>query len=123
MNTYRVFVSKGTKTYFDVSVNTTTLPSGSLDDHDITWYVKRTFTQPGIDITKSSIDTTQITVPNNGATSGIGVVRIYIYNTDTANLPAGDYYWQLQIAKATSGVLSVLPQNPLGELILLEKIG
>ena len=91
----RYKVKRGTLDSLTAVFDTTNLPSGSLSNLQIDWYVKRDITQPYYDIVKST-------------TTGAIIV------TD------GDYLWAFKLSSTPLNVLTISPDTLQGDLILLD---
>jgi hypothetical protein len=111
----RFKVKKGAQEDLTVTFDTTNLPSGSLSNLTILWYVKRTLSQPNIDIFKTSASGS-ITV----ADPIIGTTYIHMVQADTINLVPGDYIWGFKLYDAGKNVVALSPDQSNGDLILLD---
>ena len=97
---------------FDVS----TLPSGSLNNVTIEWFVKRNPQQNYYDIYKTSTDTNQIRVLDPAA----GTVNVYLTRADTQSLQTGAYYWAFALTNAVWDLYQITPSTYHGDLIILD---
>lgn len=111
----RFKLKKGAQEDLTVTFDTTNLPSGSLSNLTILWYVKRTLSQPNIDIFKTSASGS-ITVFN----PTVGTTFIHMYQNDTVNLPPGDYLWGFKMYDAGKNVVALSPDQSNGDLIILD---
>ena len=111
----RFKLKKGAQEDLTVTFDTTNLPSGSLTNLTILWYVKRTLSQPSIDIFKTS---------TSGSISVIdpiiGTTLIHMVQNDTLGLVPGDYIWGFKLYDAGKNVVALSPDQSNGDLILLD---
>ena len=111
----RYKVKRGTLDSLTAVFDTTNLPSGSLSNLQIDWYVKRDITQPYYDIVKST--TTGAIIVTDALN---GIINVLLTPADTQSLPAGDYLWAFKLSSTPLNVLTISPDTLQGDLILLD---
>jgi hypothetical protein len=114
--TTRFKVKRGARDTLLATFDTTNLPSGSLSNLTIEWFVKRNTSQSSYDIYKTSTTSAQISVLNATA----GTVNVYLLPADTQNLQTGSYYWAFKLSSVALSVDQITPDTTHGDLIILD---
>ena len=111
----RFKIKKGAQENLLVTFDTTNLPSGSLSNLTIEWYVKRTLSQPLLDLFKTS---------SGGAIEVVdpivGTTYIHMYQSDTIGLVPGDYLWGFKLYSADKTIIALSPDQSNGDLVILD---
>jgi hypothetical protein len=111
----RFKIKRGAQENLTVTFDTSNLPSGSLSNLTIEWYVKRTLSQPGIDIFKTSVSgSIEVFNPT------VGTTYIHMMQADTVNLVPGDYLWGFKMYDASKTVVALSPDQSNGDLVILD---
>ncbi len=111
----RFKLKKGAKQDLTVTFDVTNLPSGSLSNLTIEWYVKRTISQSVIDIFKTTASGS-ISVVSAIA----GTATIHMEQADTLDLYAGDYLWAFKLYDSSKNLVALSPDDSNGDLVLLD---
>ena len=111
----RFKIKRGAQENLSVTFDTTNLPSGSLSNLTIEWYVKRTLSQPTVNIFKTSASGSIVVVDPLTGTSYISMVQ-----SDTIGLLPGDYIWGFKLYDASKTVVALSPDQSNGDLIILD---
>jgi hypothetical protein len=111
----RYKVKRGAQENLAFTFDVTNLPSGSLANLTIEWYVKRTLSQPTIDLFKTSVSGS-IVVTN----SSLGTGYIALVQNDTINKVPGDYLWGFKLYDSSKTVVALSPDQSNGDLVLLD---
>jgi len=111
----RFIIKKGSKETLTITFDPTNLPGQSISGCRIDFYLKRSIGQSYTDIYKSTV---------NGITE-IEIIsatqcNVYIKDTDTSSIQAGDYYWACKITGSISAILAISPDTQHGDLVLLD---
>jgi hypothetical protein len=113
----RYKVERGSLATLTATFDTSALPSGSLNNLNIEWYVQRTLTQGYQDIVKATYSGS-VAVINPGPPDGI--VNVYLTPSDTIPMVPGTYYWSFRLFDPTGTVVDALsPTDRTGDLIIL----
>ena len=117
----RLVTKANVQSVLQIPVDTTQLPSGSLDGHTLEFLVKRTLTQVGYNIYLTG--GLQLLVVNNGASSGQGTVQLTLSLANLTGIQSGDYYWEFRAIQVVSqSVIARPPYTSYGELIILDSL-
>ena len=109
-----LLLKQATANSFDVQVDVTGLPSGSIVGFDFDFRVKRTLTQPGYDIL----------YPTGSIVTAVDfqTINIAFRPSDTVGLVPGDYYWESRMFSASQSIDSRTPYTIYGEIFLLQSL-
>ena len=109
-----LLLKQATANSFDVQVDVTYLPSGSIVGFSLDLHVKRSLSQTAYDIY----------YPINSVVSVVDyqTINISFQPSDTALLQPGDYYWESRLFSASQSVDSRTPYSVYGELFLLQSL-
>ena len=116
LDTSRLETNRGTAESFSLLMDVSSMPSGSIATASVvSFYVKRTFTQPHWDLVLSSASSSQVQIldPHDPAS-----ILVELLPADTQQMVPGDYYWRLKVT--APNILQVSPVDRNGSFTVLD---